>query len=145
MTFTEQNMKIHTDSSVHGHGHEITKINIGEEELNKLIEKSKKKELECTYCEKTFARIGDLKRHVNTVHLKLKPYKCFDCDKSYGLQQDLKHHFLSAHEKIKPFKCELCDTSFSKNSNLKTHVEAMHEKIKYVCDNCQHHIEEKIC
>ena len=45
-------------------------------------------------CEKEFGKNGDLKRHVDTIHLQLKPFKCNyeDCLKTFASKHDLKVH-----------------------------------------------------
>ena len=49
----------------------------------------------------------------------------------------LKKHVLSVHDKVKPFKCELCEYAASEAGNLKRHVLGVHEKMKnFKCKQC---------
>ena len=45
-----------------------------------------------------------------------------DCEYTCSLNSCLKRHIKSVHDKIKDFKCELCDYTCSTNSTLKQHI-----------------------
>lgn len=47
---------------------------------------------ECEYCEKRFKMNAHLKRHIETIHLKLKPYKCMYCDFHCSQKSNMKAH-----------------------------------------------------
>ena len=51
----------------------------------------------CHICRKSFGQNNDLKRHVKTVHQKLRDYKCEDCFKPYGLKKHLIRHLKTVH------------------------------------------------
>ena len=55
---------------------------------------------DCKECGKYFKDNNKLKRHVETVHLKLKPYKCETCNKSFGEKSHMKRHVKNTHEML---------------------------------------------
>ena len=60
--------------------------------------------LRCPYCDKDVFRDKiDLKRHVDSVHLKLKPFPCRFCGRSFALNYTRKtHENRSCYRNIKP-------------------------------------------
>ena len=64
-------------------------------------------------CDYRSSLIGNLKKHVESVHEEKKAFKCEICDYSSSYKHHLKSHVASVHEKKKPFKCEVCDFSCS--------------------------------
>ena len=44
---------------------------------------------DCAMCYKKFGQLGDLRRHIKTVHEKIKDYKCKFCDTSFGVKSSL--------------------------------------------------------
>ena len=53
----------------------------------------------CPYpdCQKPFSNCYNLKKHINSHHLKIKPFKCSFCSKSFGYKHSMLHHQVS-HE-----------------------------------------------
>ena len=51
----------------------------------------------CPYCEKYFSM--HLRRHIATVHLKLRPYKCEYCDSTFGTSGSRLRHVRDIHLK----------------------------------------------
>ncbi|XP_014229957.1 gastrula zinc finger protein XlCGF7.1-like [Trichogramma pretiosum] len=54
--------------------------------------------LECAECGKLFSKFNHVKRHLHTVHLKLKPYRCELCDRPFGRKEYLKAHTANVHK-----------------------------------------------
>ena len=133
------------------------------------IMKAKRKEkskLICTKCGKVYSSTTDLKRHMNSFHLKLKPFKCTkcpaaftwegslqyhiktlhennyeehpcsQCDKVFKLNDSLKHHVLSVHEKQFDFKCEFCGKDWTTQEKLSTHISRIHKQKGLHCEIC---------
>ena len=51
-----------------------------------------KKIFQCDLCNYVSARKGNLKKHVQSVHEKLKPYNCRQCGKAFSMKQHCKEH-----------------------------------------------------
>jgi len=108
-------------------------------------------EFNCDHCDKTFGMKGNLKRHINTVHLKQRNFKCEHCDKAYGLKGDLNIHINTIHLKQKNFSCDLCECTFGVKGSLKRHINIVHLKQQnFKCGLCdytcgqKHHLQRHI-
>ncbi|KAL4891536.1 hypothetical protein BDV59DRAFT_65655 [Aspergillus ambiguus] len=53
---------------------------------------SRKKSHPCNYCEKTFGRNGDLRRHVETIHYGIRRFVCDECGQRFTRQDILSRH-----------------------------------------------------
>ena len=82
---------------------------------------------ECQYCAKVFKEKGDLKKHVNAVHLNMKNFKCDECDQSFGQKGNLETHIRTVHRNEKNFKCDTCGKSFGLKQNLNKHIRNVHK------------------
>lgn len=102
----------------------------------------------CKECGSSFPKRGNLARHIQTVHLKLKPFQCEQCLASFGYKNHLKRHQI-VHEKAKGFKCRVCDQVFKGQTQLSKHVQQIHrqnaedetkvedpDKTRVSCDVC---------
>ena len=78
-----------------------------------------------------------LKWHKRNVHSG-KTFTCHLCGKKWRTAGNLKRHINGVHEKIrKTYQCEICNKTLSGNSYLKIHMEAVHQKIKkWNCEEC---------
>ncbi|OMJ83228.1 hypothetical protein SteCoe_15880 [Stentor coeruleus] len=76
----------------------------------------------CMYadCGSEYATKFNLKRHVESVHMKLKKFKCQICGVLFSSKQSIKEHF-HIHMGFMPFKCVACDKSFRQASQLSLH------------------------
>jgi uncharacterized Zn-finger protein len=120
----------------------ISKSSYSENNSRKLIARKQtkrrfsEKRYKCEYkeCNKTFITSSHLKRHINSIHKKLKPFKCDYnmCDYSCAQSYDLKKHFNSVHKKLKPFKCDYYECGYNSANyyDLKLHINSVHTKIK---------------
>ena len=66
--------------------------------------KNLSKRVDCDLCQKSFFGIGELKRHRESVHEKMKKSKCKICQKSFRRNYDLKRHTDEVHLKLKSVK-----------------------------------------
>ena len=80
------------------------------------------------FCGKEFNTKYNLKRHINSVHLKIKDFQCSICEKSLVSKIAYKEHLYN-HDKIKPIRCPYlgCTETFSRSSLLCEHKKT-HDK-----------------
>jgi uncharacterized Zn-finger protein len=73
-----------------------------------------------TNCGTEYATKFNLKRHVESVHLKIRKFKCQACGCFLISKQSLKEHY-HIHLGSMPFKCVTCDKTFRQASQLSLH------------------------
>jgi len=85
------------------------------------------KPFKCSLCPIAYKQSTDLKRHINSFHLKQKPcFPCETCGKSYSKRFLLNAHLLDHSGKPKPYPCSDCDRSYILKSALKHHIRSAH-------------------
>ena len=96
----------------------------------KIEKTSKPKAYKCCYtgCDKKYTRQYSLKRHIDTVHKRLRPFACtYDsCDMTFGLKQTLDSHIRFKHTKQRNYRCSTCSQMFITSGNLNAHIHAKH-------------------
>ena len=104
------------------------------------------KQHHCQYCEATFDRAFNLKRHVRTQHKKTDHGPVCDiCGKSFSRDDHMKTH-RKAHfggdgnivnVRQKRFDCEKCQKTFKRRDNLLRHQREQHSVDKsFKCEIC---------
>ena len=63
------------------------------------------KSFQCNKCEWKFTTPGDLKRHIERIHVKIKDYECKECNKEFFKKTDFNNHLSAVHEGIIAAKC----------------------------------------
>ena len=107
--------------------------------LCKKLKKKYTKEFKCNDCGASFFSKGNLKGHINAIHLKLKPYECDQCKKSFPQKREMEKH-----AKIIHLNCTDCDYSSISKTKLKIHVETVHQKARtHKCDHCKKSFSQK--
>ncbi|KAG8943633.1 hypothetical protein FRC04_002592 [Tulasnella sp. 424] len=88
----------------------------------------------CQHCSKTFSRSGDLRRHTDAVHLKIKDFKCADCGKSFAQRISLQTH-MNSHTGDTPYVCRVkCGhPGFRDPSSRKRHEYEKHAPPGFKC------------
>merc|ERR1739844_879902 len=97
----------------------------------------------CSFCDASFTKSGNLKKHVEAVHDGQK-FKCSICDASFTHSGSLKKHVEAVHEgkkpfKSSPFKCLFCNigSSFTQKAQLINHISTLHDgKNSFKCSEC---------
>ncbi|XP_075235267.1 uncharacterized protein LOC142332613 [Lycorma delicatula] len=98
-------------------------------------ESAKKKQLNCTQCERTFNHRNSLLYHIRS-HSGQRPHQCEVCGKSFFSASALKVH-MRLHSGDKPYKCEFCGRNFRQWGDLKYHVTSLHSAQKqFQCEYC---------
>ena len=104
---------------------------------------------QCFNCDKRFAAIRDLRKHIDIVHLnKAEAYKK-ECPICHARVQQLKTHIRFIHRnegKSSEYNCVCpqCDKTFSNDYKVKRHIETVHEGVKnWQCTMCPKRFYEK--
>lgn len=97
------------------------------------------KDLCCDLCGKAFSCQTNLAAHKKT-HIGDKPYVCETCGKSFAQNASLKYHHDTVHALVKKrlFQCSQCPKKFYRNSKLNAHLKIHTEERAYFCDICNH-------
>lgn len=84
----------------------------------------------CTHpgCEKLFPLKSNLKKHVESVHHKMRPYKCHLCPRTFYERCKLSGHIQTVHHNERRFPCSFqgCTSRFKQSSDCKRHIREVH-------------------
>jgi len=98
---------------------------------------SKNKRFPCSQCGHAFAQGADLRKHVRTVHERLRPFSCDLCEKKFGEKGNLRKHRRSVHLNERPFSCNACGSSFAFKDGLARHIRLVHDQVHpFTCARC---------
>ncbi|XP_064542029.1 zinc finger protein 443-like [Drosophila montana] len=101
---------------------------IAKPKVNK-VGKGKKKQQQCSICEKKYATVHLLKRHIST-HSTERPYACTLCPTTFRLATNLKRHMRN-HTGERPYKCPWCTESFARSDYCRSHMERDHNGLTF--------------
>jgi len=90
-----------------------------------------KKQFTCDHCGAHFTQNKSLKRHVDSVHKKLR-IECKQCEKKFTCKKNLLRHVSSAHMKLR-HKCDECPATYANKEQLKDHKDSKHKGKTYSC------------
>lgn len=71
-------------------------------------------------CDKAYNTKFNLKRHLDSIHLKKKRHQCSICYRWFASKQNLSEHN-NLHTGAKPFSCSICGKLFRQLSQLSLH------------------------
>ncbi|XP_041377362.1 uncharacterized protein LOC121389780 [Gigantopelta aegis] len=96
----------------------------------------------CSVCDKLFATHDHLRRHYNTVHLKLKKHFCphEGCDMKFAFRRSLTSHVNMVHLKLRLFPCTWpnCDRKFYAKKHLTVHLRIHNDEKPHKCSICNY-------
>lgn len=89
----------------------------------------------CYYekCPRVYSSKYNLRRHVNSTHLRIRSFACEKCGKKFTSKQSLKEHFY-IHTGEKPFTCyeDGCNKDFRQASQLNVHRRKVHKLSDFI-------------
>ncbi|KAL7732220.1 hypothetical protein ACLKA6_018459 [Drosophila palustris] len=77
----------------------------------------------CPECGKNFNKKKGIKRHIKTVHDKVKDFACRFCPKRFSKSNHLRHHEYT-HTGEKPYECIVCNKTFRHDATLRKHMKS---------------------
>ena len=88
----------------------------------------------CSICEKSFAHLESVYRHLREVHQvyelfgqeKPKPIFCPSCKKTFSRKENMMHHIQTIHKKPS-HTCSTCHKEFSREDHLQRHILDVHK------------------
>ena len=96
----------------------------------------------CSICDLSFQSRNGLYYHQNAKHKETEKFCCKDCGKQFTYKGNLKDHVNSIHLGIK-HRCDQCDKEFTSLSNKTTHIKSVHNQIRYPCNMCNYQAKQK--
>ncbi|KAJ8905604.1 hypothetical protein NDN08_002110 [Rhodosorus marinus] len=85
----------------------------------------------CTECGHEFKRVYELKRHIDSVHLRVRNYPCEICGKRFSQSGHVRVHIQTVHEKAAFNFCDICGRGFGTKPKLVRHRRSVHEKSRH--------------
>jgi uncharacterized Zn-finger protein len=86
----------------------------------------------CIICNKTFSKSYSLTRHMK-LHTGDRPHRCEICFARYIQRSDLRRHIESIHVKLPKFQCSLCVKTFCTKKSMKNHELLHNDALPYRC------------
>ena len=94
--------------------------------INQTHETGDDKQFKCSQCDKAYNSSHHLRRHVSYVHMGKTNHTCSYCNRGFLNVDDLKSH-LSTHTLELYFSCDTCGSKFRSKKGLHSHVKRDHE------------------
>lgn len=99
--------------------------------------KRNRKRAKCSICEKDFADMSSVRKHVRVVHMKVKQHECNECGQLFGEKSNLSKHYLAKHINERRHECIECGKCFNFSDGLKRHYENVHMGLRpHICAIC---------
>lgn len=96
---------------------------------------SNEKQYECAQCNKRFADVKTLYRHI-LLHTNRKPFTCEYCNMSFR-RKDIRDVHRRKHTNDRPYQCTDCNKSFSSYSSRSKHRKKVHGDNETECPECK--------
>ncbi|XP_049289716.1 zinc finger protein 423 homolog isoform X2 [Anopheles funestus] len=88
----------------------------------------------CQFCEKTFPRLGYLKKHEQS-HTEHMPFKCEYCARLFKHKRSRDRH-TKLHTGDRRYRCLHCEAAFSRSDHLKIHMKTHDNQKPFQCTIC---------
>ena len=79
----------------------------------------------CTKCDKQYADLIRLKKHMRDCHVD-DGFVCSTCGKKFNCKETFSYHVKFAHSEEKPHACSYCRKTFKNSKYLKIHINLQH-------------------
>lgn len=93
-------------------------------------------QIKCGLCNRLFAKLRYLRKHMVELHSNRNHFECEVCGKQFNRKSNLVEHML-IHENKYLAKCETCGKSYRTPSALRLHVRMHTGEKPYKCDLCE--------
>ena len=85
----------------------------------------------CSKCDKEYADLGRLEKHLRQNHCNDETeggqsFSCSTCSRKFGSKETFAYHIRYVHTQVRPFVCKLCMNSFKTYKYLKLHISLYH-------------------
>ena len=97
----------------------------------------------CDKCDFTATQSYALQCNIERKHLGITFHYCDQCDFIGKYRASVRKHVNTVHKKIK-FNCDACDKVFASNDSLKDHKDAAHNDLSFTCSECGDIFKNKI-
>ncbi|CAO1425481.1 unnamed protein product [Diamesa hyperborea] len=89
---------------------------------------------QCQFCDKSFPRLGYLKKHEQS-HEEHMPFKCDYCARLFKHKRSRDRH-TKLHTGDRRYKCLHCESAFSRSDHLKIHMKTHDNQKPFQCTVC---------
>ncbi|XP_011193784.1 zinc finger protein 423 homolog isoform X2 [Zeugodacus cucurbitae] len=89
---------------------------------------------QCQFCEKSFPRLGYLKKHEQS-HAEHLPFKCEYCARLFKHKRSRDRH-TKLHTGDRRYRCPHCEAAFSRSDHLKIHMKTHDNQKPFQCTVC---------
>lgn len=91
----------------------------------------------CHICQHRFREVSALRKHVRSVHEKVRSYSCSICSQPFAERSNMKKHFLALHKDERPHVCGECGKRFHFTDGLARHTRNVHRGLRpFACARC---------
>ena len=109
--------------------------NQGDDKTRASFALKKKKMYACKYCDREYPNYNSCRAHEESVHLGVT-YTCDQCGRVFNQKNNFKRHIATVHGKLKKFTCDVCGQAFAQRATLKFHQRTHTGEKGFKCDLC---------